>query len=232
MRIYSNRQRNIMVGLGVAAPRWMMDVVGSHTFIANNLIYPRTIQVRTDAYLEELAAGMDLSTLSSLNVESGSIQYSWRDTKPVFIQSSFTGRSMGLLRDCTRMEQFNANGSLLQDDAMSTVGNWPNLTELELAGTQVTDKGLRELKDLPQLEIMNLARLTLSDEVMPILFEGERYQEMYSLNLAYTRISPQSLRELDSHPKLFDLSLAGLDLRQATTADWKPLAEQSRLYVL
>ncbi|QDU78559.1 Leucine Rich repeats (2 copies) [Polystyrenella longa] len=230
--LYSNKQQDIALSFGVTSSSFLVRTLGSHTFIQNYLLHPISLDIRRDAALEKLSFHLDLSALKRLDVSGNSIIYSWKDEPPKPVTNTFSGRSMALLKDCRKIESFNAAGSLLEDDAMRIVGNWSRLEELDLSNTKVTDDGLRFLQRYPRLHTLNLAGLPVTDALMQSLIKEDQYPTLTRLYFADSQITSDSLKVLGYLPELVELSLGGADLTQATSDDWKPLAKHRELYAL
>ena len=80
----------------------------------------------------------------------------------------------------------------------------PELVELTLGGTQITDAGLIHLLQLPRLRIIRLARTAVTDGGMNTLAKNEFLERV---DLSSTQIGDFGLWELRALPRLRDLNL-------------------------
>ena len=80
----------------------------------------------------------------------------------------------------------------------------PELVELTLGGTQVTDEGLIHLLQLPRLRVLRLSRTATTDAGMNILAKCETLE---SIDVSQTQIGDQGVWELRALPRLRILNL-------------------------
>jgi len=80
----------------------------------------------------------------------------------------------------------------------------PELVELTLGGTKVTDKGLVHLTQLPRLRVLRLSRTAITDAGMSILAKCETLE---SVDVSQTKIGDSGVWELKALPRLRILNL-------------------------
>jgi len=97
------------------------------------------------------------------------------------------------------------------DDSVHYLVRIPNIVELNLADTQVTDRGLLELQGLQgSLRSLDLNRTTITDTG---LRELRAFQKtMYSLSLSGTSVTDEGLANLEGFENLVVLRLAGTQI--------------------
>lgn len=108
--------------------------------------------------------------------------------------------------------------SNVDDRLMPLLAELPNLTRLNLSGTAVSDEGLKHLKGLQFLDYLNITNTAVGDASLEILASLPALRSLYTWN---SRISPQGLQQLQSRqPALHvdsgapsDSSAAPLQLR-------------------
>ena len=80
----------------------------------------------------------------------------------------------------------------------------PELVELTLGGTQVTDEGLIHLTQLPRLRVLRLSRTAITDAGMSVLAKCETLE---SIDVSQTQVGDQGVWELRALPRLRILNL-------------------------
>ena len=80
----------------------------------------------------------------------------------------------------------------------------PELVELTLGGTKVTDAGLNHLTQLPRLRVIRLSRTAITDEGMSILAKCETLE---SIDVSQTNIGDKGVKALKTLPRLRILNL-------------------------
>lgn len=80
----------------------------------------------------------------------------------------------------------------------------PELTELTLSGTKITDAGLENLLQLKKLKKLRLSKTAITDRGMSALAKCERIED---LDLSQTEIGDFGVRELTALPRLKRLNL-------------------------
>ena len=97
--------------------------------------------------------------------------------------------------------------SAIADDAIAAI-SIPSLTTLNLAKTNVSDKGLRSLLLMPSLKRLDLSKTTVSDATLQDIVG--RMTAIEELNLSETKVSDQGITHLRNLTHLQKLWLRGL----------------------
>ena len=79
------------------------------------------------------------------------------------------------------------------DDGLKHIGKLARLTHLNLSRTQITDKGIEHLSGLRSLEYLNLFGTAVSDAVLPTLAKHRRLKSLYTWK---TKITSEGLGKL------------------------------------
>ena len=104
------------------------------------------------------------------------------------------------LPELRELRQSNSSGSLLTDRGLANLRNLPNLIHLDLRWSKVTDQGLAQLKELPFLRTLYLADCVgITDEGAAIL---ATMHGLESLNISQTKISPEGVLRVAALPRL------------------------------
>ena len=138
----------------------------------------------------------------------------------------FTGSGLSLLAELPNLERLTVGGSFaFNDDGMAAVSKLTRLQELRVWHAGNTNKGVRNLKDLPALESLTLGqRLTQkgdacpNDETIALLVQ---LKSLKSLDLQEARLSYDALVRLKKLPRLKKLTLNGIDIGDADFARLK-----------
>ena len=90
---------------------------------------------------------------------------------------------------------FDGSYSNADDRLLAAIGEFPNLTRLNLSGAAVTDEGLKHLKNLQFLEYLNITTSVIGDASVETLASLRALRTLYAWN---SRLSPQGLQQLRS----------------------------------
>ena len=85
--------------------------------------------------------------------------------------------------------------SNVEDEWLSTLSGFSNLTRLELDNTNITDKGIAHLKELAHLETLNLYASQVTDDCLPLLQELPELKRVY---LSRTKVTLDKARLFDN----------------------------------
>ncbi|NHF60988.1 hypothetical protein FK220_016675 [Flavobacteriaceae bacterium TP-CH-4] len=85
-------------------------------------------------------------------------------------------------------------GTNVQDEWLSMVANFPNLTRLQLEKTTISDKGIQSIKGLEHLEALNLYGTRVSDSSLAIIGKLKELQRVYLWN---TRVTLENAKRLE-----------------------------------
>src|SRR5437899_580195 len=97
-----------------------------------------------------------------------------------------------------------APDTMITDAGLQYLKNLRELEELDLYGTRITDAGLASLKDLTALRKLNLLGAAVTDEGLEQLSDLTKLEE---LNLYRTKITNTGAGKLTRFPRLRDLDL-------------------------
>ena len=98
-----------------------------------------------------------------------------------------------------QLDCLDLSSTLLNDDTIDVIKRFPNLTNLSLWETKVTDAGLRHLLSCDSLQSIDLASTRVTDKGIQLLIE---LQELQSLSLHNTRCTDGCKDSLLRLPKL------------------------------
>lgn len=110
----------------------------------------------------------------------------------------------------------------LRDDDLACLAQLPHLQQLALAGTNITDAGLKHLCHLPNLQWLDLSDTRLSDAGLKSL-EGLR--ALTYLYLSRTQVTGAGLTDMNRFPRLEVLWLNGSRVDNAGLARLRELPE-------
>ncbi|GAB5561005.1 MAG: hypothetical protein SynsKO_26520 [Synoicihabitans sp.] len=99
---------------------------------------------------------------------------------------------------------FRASSGTLEDHVIQALPDIANLHDLDLSGTDISDKDLSTIGSIPNLQKLNLSATTISDEGLShlsILFD------LRTLNLYGTNVTDEGLEHLATLQKLENLYL-------------------------
>jgi hypothetical protein len=102
-----------------------------------------------------------------------------------------------------RVKKFD-DQQISDEDMEKICRDYPELVELALQGTQVTDAGLVHLQLLPKLRKIRLAKTAITDAGMKNLAKCET---LVDIDVSQTKIGDSSVGELRALPRLRNLNL-------------------------
>ena len=114
----------------------------------------------------------------------------------------------------------------LTDAGLKELKEFKNLTTLNLNNTKVTDAGLKELKDLKNLTTLSLYSTQVTDAGLKELKE---LKTLSSLNLASTKVTDTGLKELKEIKTLSSLDLSYTKVTDAGLKELKDLKNLASL---
>jgi len=152
-----------------------------------------------------------------------------------------------------RLLEINLKGNAnVNDEELASLPSLPDLKELNLALTKVTDMGVRALPEFPRLQTLYLSQTNAGDAALESL---RRYGDIHILNLDGTRITDEGLgkvallvrieilsmvntsvtdaglKELRHFPKLMMLGLNGTQVGDAGMQHVKHLSTLTHLHL-
>ena len=98
------------------------------------------------------------------------------------------------------------------NDDLKTIPDFPFLFSFNLAGTQITDAGLKELRRLTNLASLDLGRTAITDDG---LTELAACKNLPVLELGQTKVTAIGLNELANIEKLAELHLDFTEIKDA-----------------
>lgn len=135
---------------------------------------------------------------------------------------SLTGTGFAALAACPKLERLNFSGSTVGDDALKAVAEVKTLTEVVCYHTRVTDAGLKYLKELPKLRVVNVGpqfSMRLGDAGLATLCEVPTIERVTYDETVLTYAG--SLKNLKSLKALKELTLNKVE---ASAGDLEKLA--------
>ena len=105
----------------------------------------------------------------------------------------------------------------VSDDRMERVARLPNLQSLDLMSTPISDTGLRHLRGMTTLNELNVSGTKITDESLSYI---ATMQNLHVLLIRNTRVTAKGLRELDSLSQLEELWLDRTDVNSGDVADF------------
>jgi len=115
---------------------------------------------------------------------------------------------------------------LTEDEIIEILEETPQLRELSLCETQITDAGLARLPELPKLEYLSLMDTKFSGAGLARL---KAYPSLNNLDLRYSQVAEKNLLHLESLEGLQTLSLNGPQVGDKGLSHLKPLRKLSCL---
>lgn len=132
-----------------------------------------------------------------------------------FVDVSFRGElTKAKLQELMAVKEqvtwLNVGNTKIEDDWLSVLSEFPNLTRLRLERNQIGNAGIDHLKDLTHLETLNLYGTQVSDEGLSAL---EEMKSLHRLFLWQSNVTKEGAAALES--KLPGLSIdLGMDLAE------------------
>ena len=100
-----------------------------------------------------------------------------------------------LLQARNQLTWLNLAGKGLQDDQLSILAQFPNLTRLRLQNNPITDAGVAHLQGLSHLESLNLYGTQITDEALQYIRNMPALQNLY---LWQTKVSKEAVAQLQN----------------------------------
>lgn len=171
-------------------------------------------------YLETL----DLSGTKALG---GSMrQLTTRSLKNLSLRGTNT-KNLKFAEDHKGLEKLDLNFTKATDNGMIVIKkNLGSLKELYLAGTSVTDAGVKNFSKLKQLQTLVLSHTALTDIG---LAEVAGIASLKELDLSHTKITDDGLEKLPKHANLKWLDLEGTEITSASLGKLERLEKLSWL---
>lgn len=94
----------------------------------------------------------------------------------------------------------NLQNCNLDDSHMTLLSSLKNITKLKVQGNDITSEGIRALKDLPQLEVLNLTNTKVDDSIFEII---TNFPQLKSLFLWQSAVTEEAVNQaVSSFPDL------------------------------
>jgi Leucine-rich repeat (LRR) protein len=130
------------------------------------------------------------------------------------------------LAEMARLKILNLAGTDISDETLENVRGLTSLERLDLSDTRISDKGIARLKGLARLQTLQLARTRITGAALESLTADHNLTE---LSLAETQISDPDLRHLSALSQLQTLNLDRTRVRGGGLRFLRPLKELSSL---
>ena len=157
-----------------------------------------------------------LKNLKSLDIgftdvrdESLALLKAWPDLEELSLSngSRFTAAAYKYLAGFRKLKTLDLTSNFdLTDAALADITDLPELAELRLRTTRVTDPGVKALGRFPKLKRLDLQGAPVTDAVLPAL---AALPELEYLGLAGAKVTDDGLKHLTAAPKLWELDLGG-----------------------
>ena len=118
--------------------------------------------------------------------------------------------------DESREVSFYLSSKPIGDAQLAGLNSISNIIWLNLAGTEITDAGLKQLASLPHLQKLHLERTRIGDEGLKHL---KAASQLTYLNLYGTQVTDAGLQHIQSLPKLEKLYVWKSKVTEAGIAD-------------
>jgi Leucine-rich repeat (LRR) protein len=126
----------------------------------------------------------------------------------------------------TEVTSLSLSESKVTDAGLKELKNLKNIQEFDLWDTQLTDEGLKELKDLTNLKVLRVLGTKVTDKGLK---ELKVFKNLQELNLSNTAVTDEGLKELKGLTNLKEL---GVHDTKVTDKGLKELKELNNLTTL
>jgi hypothetical protein len=150
--------------------------------------------VRTDEY------GDEVTVASSRNWHEIASLIEVHPNTRLDAGGQITDEALALIARVPAISSLGLGGShALTDDGLRSIADMPNLRDLDLSGTPISDASLEAIGDLVGLETLNLAGTRVTDRGIGAL---ERNRTLREVNLAWTNTGDGAIAALAGKPRL------------------------------
>lgn len=149
-------------------------------------------------------------------------------TKLYLEHHEITDRGMVQLSRLTRLTQLSLAHTRISDRGLRYLVNLP-LTELNVSDTNITEEGLREINKITSLCYLNLCETSIGNNALPYLRD---LKNLNDLHLAATSVTDSGLQELvDHHQPIWKLVLINTNITDVGLKKLAKLENLSNLYL-
>jgi TPR repeat protein len=103
------------------------------------------------------------------------------------------------------------NVNTITDNGISMIKNLQQLEKLNLSRTGITDTGLKHLYSLPQLRVLNLSGANITDGSIKFI---EKLPNLVELNILCTKISKEGIKYIKQLPNLLSVKVSDSDSKE------------------
>lgn len=118
------------------------------------------------------------------------------------------------------LRQLDLGSSNVTDAGLNCLDNFPRLEDLDLNLTKISSAGLRKINCLRSLRDLNIQQTNVGDDGMIGLSQCRKLQTLYARE---SKITDKGLKYLNGLPELFDLRLDGDQITDTGFAQLKDL---------
>lgn len=112
-----------------------------------------------------------------------------------FRHADLSGFDLGALYPLNHLEYIGLEATDFHDLQISYLLNCPSLRQIDLHWTEVTDKGVEQLRELPELESLGLIGCNVTDECMDDLLAMESLMDVHLYDTHVTAEGVKRLRD-------------------------------------
>lgn len=125
-------------------------------------------------------------------------------------KSSLLDQSCPLATQQLKIQKLNVGRTGIGDQFLSTIGDFPNLRELDLTASKITDSGLAYLSGLSQLESLTLSETEISSAAAK---HFSQLQSLRELHLHHTKLDGQAFADIAKLKNLEWIDLSQSNVR-------------------
>ncbi|MEM0897213.1 MAG: c-type cytochrome domain-containing protein [Verrucomicrobiota bacterium] len=107
-----------------------------------------------------------------------------------------------LLAIAPNIVELDLSRTKITDEGLKTVGKLARLRKLNLNNTGIDGSGLSELKELKDLEWLNLYNTSVDDKALPLIAQNRKLKSIYLFNTQISEEGAENLRQSMSSTKI------------------------------
>ncbi|MEM9481380.1 MAG: c-type cytochrome domain-containing protein [Verrucomicrobiota bacterium] len=107
-----------------------------------------------------------------------------------------------LLAIAPNIVELDLSRTKITDEGLKTVGKLARLRKLNLNSTKIEGSGLAELKELKDLEWLNLYNTPIDDKALPLIAQNRKLKSVYLFDTQVTEDGVENLRQSMSATKI------------------------------
>ncbi len=167
-------------------------------FTAGGEKWPTTLEEARQANRNEATPENRKRTVARLKSE---ILGGLKEVK-IFVYGPLLDEDMSVFQNCQSLEDIDASSMPIGNEGLMYLSGLKNLRSLKLNGTLVTS--LEQLKDVEQLQHLNLEDTGISDKTVATI---RKFKKLEQLSLGATEVTIAGLAKLVDLPRLYDVTL-------------------------